>query len=273
MSKQPAAEPFRAVTRLEALGEGAFEARISEGWYQGRGAFGGLIVALIVRAIEALVGDDGRHLRTLTCHFCAPAVAGALRIEVEVARSSSSVTHLSARVTQAGGVVAIATATRARAREIGLSYDDRRPPTAAPPEEIAPLDLSAFGPPFTRELEHRFAFGTPPFSKSSSAHFGGWVRHREAGPLDAALAAAYADAWPPAFFARVDRPRDAATVAITYYFFTDFPPEIEAEAGDSLLVTVRSDVLLGGYAGQEHEVWTRAGTLVALVTQLMAIVR
>ena len=77
MSERPVAEPFREVTRLEALGEGAFEARIREGWYQGRGAFGGLIVALIVRALEALVGDDGRPLRTLTCHFCAPAVAGA----------------------------------------------------------------------------------------------------------------------------------------------------------------------------------------------------
>lgn len=266
-------DSFAAATRLERTGDGAFEARIEESWFQGRGAFGGLVAAIFVRAIDATAGADGRPLRTLTCHFCAPAQAGAARVEIAVARSSNAVTHFTARMVQDDGVVAIATAARARGRDVDIAYNDRRIPDAAPPEAAILLDLQGIGPTFARHFEYRFAFGTTPFSSASSSHFGGWVRHRHPGPLDAALTAAYADAWPPAFFTRIREPRPAATVALTYQYFTDFGAGIEAREGDPLLVTARSDVLAGGYAGQENEIWTPGGTLVAVATQLVAVIR
>jgi acyl-CoA thioesterase len=264
---------FSRASRVTALPDGAFEGEIDVSWYQGRGAFGGLVAALFLRAIEAKSGADGRPFRTLTCHFCAPAQAGPARIEVEIQRASSAVSHVTARMIQGDGVVAIATATRARARDVGVAYCDRRMPEAPPFEDTPSLDLSRGGPVFAQYFDFRFAYGAAPFSGASKAFFGGWLRHHHPGPLEAPLAAAYADAWMPALFTRLTEMRPVATMALTYHFFTDFTPGLEASPGDAVLVTSRSDVAADGYAEQSNEVWTRSGTLVMTAVQLLAVIR
>ncbi len=266
-------DSFAHVSRVTPRPDGAFDARIDDSWYQGRGAFGGLLAALFTRAITAKAGEDGRPFRTLTCHFCAPAQAGPARIEVEVPRSSSAVSHFTARLVQEDGVVAIATATRARARDVGGAFCDRRMPEVTSFEATPSLDLSRGGPVFAQHFDFRFAHGSAPFSGASKALFGGWLRHREPGALDSALAAAYADAWMPAIFTRFTEMRPCATVALTYHFFTDFAPGLEASPGDPVLVTSRSDVLAGGYAEQTNEVWTKGGALVMTGVQLLAVIR
>lgn len=264
---------FARASAITPRPDGAFDATIDASWYQGRGAFGGLVAALFTRAIAATAGADGRPFRTLTCHFCAPALAGPVRIEVEVPRASSAVSHFTARMIQEDGVVAIATATRARAREVGVAFCDRRMPEAPGFEATPSLDLSNGGPVFAQHFDFRFAYGSAPFSGSSEAQFGGWLRHREPGALDAPLAAAYADAWMPAIFTRFTEFRPCATVTLTYHFFTEFGPELASPPGDPVLVTSRSDVLSGGYAEQRNEVWTRGGALVMTGVQLLAVIR
>jgi acyl-CoA thioesterase len=264
---------FAHSSRITPAADGAFDARIDASWFQGRGAFGGLLAALFVRAIESKAGADGRPFRTLTCHFCAPAQAGPARIEVEVPRTSSAVSHFTARMIQDDGVVAIATATRARAREVGFAFCDRRMPEAPAFEATPSLDLSLGGPVFARHFDFRFACGAEPFSGASRALFGGWLRHHNPGALDPALAAAYADAWMPAVFTRFTEFRPCATVTLTYHFFTDFASGLEASPGDPVLITSRSDVVAGGYAEQYNEVWTRSGALVMTGVQLLAVIR
>jgi acyl-CoA thioesterase len=264
---------FEDASRVTEGPDGAFDARIDAAWYQGRGAFGGLVAAMLLRAMAAKSGADGRPFRTLTCHFCAPAEAGPVRIEVEVQRASSAVSHLTARMLQGDGVVAIATATRARARAVDVAYNDRVMPEAPAPEDTHSLDLSRGGPVFAQHFDFRFAYGSAPFSGASKALFGGWIQHHNPGALDAPLAAAYADAWMPAMFTRFTAMRPVATVALTYYFFTDFAPGIEEKAGDAVLVTSRSEVCEDGYAEQSNEVWTRSGALVMTAVQLLAVIR
>ncbi len=266
-------DTFAEASRVTLSTDGTFEAHLTTDWYQGRGAFGGLVAALFLRAIAAKSGADGRPFRTLTCHFCAPAQAGTVRIEVEVQVASSAVSHLTARMLQGNVVVAIATATRARARDVGLAYRDRIMPVVPAPEDTPSLDLSRGGPMFAQHFDFRFAYGAAPFSGASKAFFGGWLRHHNPGELDAPLAAAYADGWMPAMFTRLTEMRPVATMALTYYFFTDFAPGIEASAGDPVLVTSRSDVCADGYAEQSNEVWTRSGALVMTAVQLLAVIR
>ncbi len=174
---------------------------------------------------------------------------------------------------QEEGVVAVATATRARARDVGVTFSDRRAPEAPTFEATPVFDLAAFGPSFARYFELRFACGSAPFSGSDEAAFGGWVRHHNPGALDAALAAAYADAWMPAVFARFKAFRPCASVTLTYHFFTDFSSGVEARAGEPVLVTSRSDVLVDGYAEQNNEVWSRSGALLMTGTQVIAVIR
>ena len=266
-------DSFARTSGITPREDGAFDARFDASWYQGRGAFGGLVAALFTRAFAAKAGDDGRPLRTLTCHFCAPASAGPARIEVEIPRASSAVSHLTARMVQEDGVVAIATATRARARAVGVAFCDRRMPEAPTFEATPELELGRVSPVFAKHFDFRFAYGSAPFSGSSKASFGGWVRHRNPGALDAPLAAAYADAWMPAVFTRFKTFRPCATVTLTYHFFTDFPSGVEVEVGDPVLVTSRSDILADGYAEQSNEVWTQSGALVMTGTQLIAVIR
>jgi acyl-CoA thioesterase len=266
-------DSFADASRVTPNPDGAFDARLETDWYQGRGAFGGLVAALFLRAIAVKSGDDGRPFRTLTCHFCAPAQAGPVRIEVEIQRASSAVSHVTARMLQGDGVVATATATRARARDVGVAYCDRVMPEVPAPEDTHSLDLSRGGPVFTQYFDFRFAYGSAPFSGASKALFGGWLRHHNPGALDAPLAAAYADAWMPAMFTRFTEMRPVATVALTYYFFTDFAPGLESSPGDAVLVTSRSDVSADGYGEQSNEVWTRSGTLVMTAIQLLAVIR
>lgn len=268
-------DSFASASRISSRADGAFDAHFDASWYQGRGAFGGLVAALFTRAFTAKAGEDGRPFRTLTCHFCAPALAGPARIEVEIPRASSAVSHLTARMIQEDGVVAIATATRARARDVGVgvAFCDRRMPEAPTFEATPVLALAGAGPDFARYFDFRFAYGSAPMSGSSKASFGGWVRHHNPGALDAPLAAAYADAWMPAVFTRFKEFRPCATVTLTYHFFTDFLSGVEAQAGDPVLVTSRSDILADGYAEQRNEVWTRSGALVMTGTQLIAVIR
>ncbi|MEP7122485.1 MAG: thioesterase family protein [Byssovorax sp.] len=266
-------DSFADASRVTLTTDGTFEGHLSTDWYQGRGAFGGLVAALFLRAIAVKSGDDGRPFRTLTCHFCAPAQAGPVRIEVEIQVASSAVSHITARMLQGGNVVSIATATRARARLVDVAYCDRTMPAAPAPEDTHPLDLSRGGPVFAQHFDFRFAYGSAPFSGASKAFFGGWLRHENPGALDAPLAAAYADAWMPAIFTRFTTMRPVATMTLTYYFFTDFAAGLEASPGDAVLVTSRSDVAADGYAEQSNEVWTRSGKLVMTAIQLLAVIR
>lgn len=266
-------DSFANASRISPRADGAFDAHIDASWYQGRGSFGGLVAALFTRAFAAKAGEDGRPFRTLTCHFCAPAQVGPARIEVEIPRASSAVSHLTARMIQEDGVVAVATATRARARDVGVAFCDRRAPEVSSFEVTPVLDVGTFGPAFARYFDFRVAYGSLPFSGSSKASLGGWVRHHNPGGLDAPLAAAYADAWMPAVFARFKEFRPCATVTLTYHFFTDFTSGVEAEPGDPVLVTSQSDILADGYAEQHNDVWTRSGTLLMTGTQLIAVIR
>ena len=46
-----------------------WEWSVPDGWQQGRGAFGGLVIAALARALEAHVGDPERTLRSLTAEL------------------------------------------------------------------------------------------------------------------------------------------------------------------------------------------------------------
>ena len=56
------------VTRPIPSGDG-FQLDVPAGWRQGRGAFGGLCIASLIRAIDARVGDPARRVRSITAEL------------------------------------------------------------------------------------------------------------------------------------------------------------------------------------------------------------
>lgn len=256
--------------------EARFTTTIDMAWAQGKGAFGGLLSAGLLRAMTQVAVPDGSALvvRTLHVTYCAPAREGALDAEVTIERRGSLVTTASARATQDGKVVTLATATfvaptsrpSARAR-----WNDAKKPDVQAPDtlEALPLDIALL-PAFTQFFEYRFCIGGVPFSADPDARMGGWVRVREpyGAQADAPLIAALIDAFPPAVMPRLDEVRPTASVNLTVDFLAS--PSV-ARADAHFLLTSSARVGDGGITDESQEMWSEEGVLLASCRQLVAI--
>jgi len=276
---------FERDTQIEMLGDGTFQVEIDRGWWIVRGPNGGYIAALLLRALEAAVDDPARIPRSLTVHFTSPPAAGAAIVQTSIERAGRSLTTASARLEQDGKLRALAVAAFSTPRP-GPEFDHLSMPDVPPPEacEIAP------GPgegiiSLRQRYESRHALGAPPFGDTTGqavagvgdttgqAVAGGWIRLAEdPGPIDAALLAAYSDAWPPAIFTYPGREAIAAgvpTVDLTVHFRAPYPAE--ADPRDPVLVVFRSHYSRDGFVEEDGEIWTREGRLLVQCRQLAVV--
>jgi acyl-CoA thioesterase len=264
--------PFLEATRITPLGEGRYRSRFDSSWYQGRGAFGGVVAGQLLRALEHSLADPARPVRTLTIHFCAPGVEGEAEVRARIERAGLLITHASARVENASGLVAMASATFGIDREGGPRYFEGSPPRAPKPEEVAPVPEDMPMPTFSQFFEYRICMGSVPFS-GGEPRVGGWIRPK--GPplvLDAALCVALLDAYPPSVLGSLDRVRGVASVDFTVQFFRALPLSAES-AGAHYLRTGHSRWAGDGFADDLQELWSEGGELIAQCRQLIAVLR
>src|SRR5258708_5520911 len=109
-------DDLQALTTPVHVAGSSFRATIPDGWQQGRGAFGGLVVANLARAIESLAATPDRTLRSLTAEICGPTQPGIAEISVEPLRIGNGLSTLAARLVQRGEVQAHMVAMLGRAR-------------------------------------------------------------------------------------------------------------------------------------------------------------
>jgi acyl-CoA thioesterase len=261
-----------AYQRATAL-ENGVKGRIDPSWYQGRGAFGGLLAALSLGSMRARVADEARTPRSLTVQFCAPAREGPFEITTELLRVGGRITSATARLVQEGKTTTFATASFCRARE----------PEAAPrylaaemPDVERPSALHAVradlpgAPAFFAHVEARFCGPVMPFSGATLASVAAWVRLREPAPYDAGVAALLIDALPPAVTSTFTSPRPLVSVDFRIDLLETFPLAGLA-ADDSLLVSITSRWADDGYVEELRDLWTSDGRLVAQCRQLLAL--
>ncbi|MDC0710832.1 thioesterase family protein [Stigmatella sp. ncwal1] len=262
--------PFLAATHVTPQGEGRYLSRFDEPWFQGRGAFGGVVAGQVLRAMEHQVADPARPVRSFTVHFCAPAVQGEARLQVRVERAGKLVTHVTARVENAAGVVAVASATFGIPRS-GPEYLEARPPEVPPAQDVAPVPEEVPMPDFCKFFEYRFCVGGVPYSGAPEARTGGWIRPKgEPLVLDAALCVGLLDAYPPSVLPRLEGVRPAASVDFTVHFFHALPRLGEAP-GAMYLRTGVSRQASEGFAEDLQELWSAEGVLLAQCRQLVAV--
>ena len=259
--------PFARATRLSQAGDRAWTAEVDETWLQGRAIYGGLQSALAVRCLRAVVGDD-RPLRTLHVHFCGATAAGTLRVEVEPVREGRRVSCVGARLLQGDEVVAAISATFAAAREHWLAMPGPGRPDLGTPTPMQ-IPMAPGIPAFTQHLDVDLR-GPVPYAGASEARSAGWVRFREASPVDEALVVALADSWAPAAVAMMPTPRPAASVDMTLQLCG--PPRLEAQdpAGFFAYDAVSTSAF-GGYAEETGAMWLPDGSLGVRVRQLRAV--
>jgi acyl-CoA thioesterase len=262
--------PFLAATHLTPLGEGRFLSRFDTPWYQGRGAFGGVVAGQLLRAMEHELKDPARLVRSFTVHFCAPAVEGEARVHARIERTGTLVSYATARVENAAGVVAVASATFGIPRARGPRYFDFKPPQVPRPEELRPAPPELPMPTFCQFFEYRFCVGSVPYS-GGEPRTGGWIRPK--GPplvMDAALCVALMDSYPPSVLSQVKGFQHAASVDFTVHFFQALPLAGE-RPGAHYLRTGHSRWAAEGFSEDYQELWSEDGTLIAQCRQMVAV--
>jgi len=262
--------PFDVATAVERVGPGRYRHLLGDDWIGLRGPHGGFLAAVLLRAMAAEAGP-GRPPRSLSVHFAAPAAPGKVEIEVREERRGGRLSTVSARLTQGGAAMALALAAFSEGRD-GPDLTDAVMPEVAPPEAITATRPRPHQPSFADHFDYRYAVGGRVFQGGDRAYTGGWMRLRDAVPVDAAVVACLADAWMPALFTRIDFRAFAPTIDLTVHFRAQFPlPEVGPE--DFLLGIFSSQRAESGFWEEDGQLWTRDGRLVAQSRQLALVIR
>ncbi|MGE0711343.1 MAG: acyl-CoA thioesterase [Planctomycetota bacterium] len=272
----PLPSPFARASAVERLEPGRYRIQVEPAWFQGPGAFGGLTAAWLLRALSgevesSLRGSAARAPRELSGAFCAPVKEGEAELRARVVRAGLRVSYVTGELLQRGKVAATASAVFAAERAAAVEgFAELAMPSAPPPAEVPCWEVPGL-PAFVAAFELRQCLGAAPISGRPDVESGGWVRLRQPEPVDAALAAALLDCYPPALFTRLERALPAATVAWSVHFLCPLPrPETPRDAYH--LLRVRTQVGTGGYSSEDDELWAPDGTLVARARQLVAAV-
>jgi hypothetical protein len=260
------------VTLTTPLGEPGEGLRlvIPDGWQQGRGAFGGLVIAGMARALERTLASPGRALRSITAEICAPVRVGEVEARVEKLREGSGASTLAVRLVQQGEVVAHAVGVFGKRRAADHDHLGEACPIVGRAEDAEVVHIGPpFGPVFAPHFEFR-PVGAPPFGGGSAGSAAGWIRPRDPGPVrDAAALLALCDAWWPASFARMPAPRPMATIAFT----AEIVGDTAGLAPDAPVFHVGHEVVSrDGYSVELRQLWGEDGRLLALNQQTFAVI-
>lgn len=253
------------------IADDQFRWEVPEGWQQGRGAFGGLVIATLVRAVETVAETPERVVRTVAAHLVGPVLVGSADISVERLRIGNGVSSLAASLRQGDEVLAHAVLVLGKTRSTEFDRQDVSAPEIPDWQSFEPLPVRPpLGPTFAEHFEFR-STGPLPFSGGSRATSGGFVRPLLPGRArDAAYVAAQADGWWPAVLATLTAPRPTATVSYNLQLLTN-PAELDPSL--PLFHRARALAALDGYVAEHRELWTLDGRLVALNQQTFAVIR
>ena len=270
-----------------------------DGWQQGRGAWGGLVIAAMLNAATASLNDPARPLRQVMCSIMAPVTVGLQTISTQVLRAGSALTVLKSElVDEAGQTCAVAVATFGADR-----VPDANPPyekwgEVACPEvpafdEVAPLpDVPELMPTFFKHIEFRPVTGWPTSGARSTK---GWLALRvaeagggagahaaEAGRgvgahaaeadalLSAPLLFGLVDAWWPCALSIMPSPRPVATVSFSAQLLAD-PASVEP--GQPFIHESFATGAAMGFSSEVRRLWSTDGRLLIDNMQTIAIIK
>lgn len=262
----PSAVDFAAATAVHRLTGDTFRADVPDGWGARRGAFGGVVLATMLRAMASVEPDPKRLTRTLTGDLCAPVQPGPAEIAVRTSRRGASQTNLVAELRQGPDLKATASAVLSLSRPHAPPVD----PTVVapggpgwhdtPPMESTPTTGSAF-----INYEYRAVASD---SRPDGATLDGWIRERQPlAELDAPALVGRLDAWWPTWFQLAGGRRPVATISFLAEILVapgTLPPEVP------LRYRARTAASGDGFTVELRELW-HEGRLVALNQQMFAV--
>jgi hypothetical protein len=244
-----------------------FTADLPEEWLQGRGLYGGLVTATLIRALEA--SSPGRPLRSLTSELCGPVRPGRASLRVEVLRAGTGMSTVAVRLDQGAEVLAHGVGVLGAPRENIVERSGLVTPTFSDWRSFPVLPVGPpLGPDFARFFEYRST--SVPFT-GEAPFISGWIRPRNPGALrDAAFLAGCIDAYWPAEYIQLAAPRPMATVAFTFQPFVDFAG---LDLEQPLFFRGSLAAARAGFAVEFRELWGHDGRLLALNQQTICTIK
>jgi acyl-CoA thioesterase len=267
---EPVDDLLLATSPVPSGESGRFTLDVDPGWLQGRGAYGGLVLGALTRAMEACEPEKERVLRSLTGEIAGPVLPGRADIRVTVVRRGNGVTVLRSELAREGETLAVATAVFGKKRNVAHAWSPT-PPALTPWRDVAVAPIGPpFAPDFAQFLEFRLT-GPMPFSGTKEARAEGWVRTRRPLPsLGAPEIVALADAFYPAAFSIETAPRPMSTIAFTLQYF---PPAEPLDPTEPLYHRANALAAHEGFLSETRELWTADGRLVSLNPQTFVCIR
>lgn len=255
--------------------------QVPEGWRQGRGAWGGLVVGQILTAASAQVASPELTPRSMWVGMLGPVLAGPVQCDVAVLRRGSATESHEVTLRDASGeILTRATVVFGAPRQASAVSD---PPAAPPDPAPQPGAEVALGPPMAPEFTPHLRF-VPilgfPYSGSTSHVTAGWVGLAADSdePLTTAVVGALIDAWWTASLTGIDSASldGSGPPVATLDFALTFPNAIEPV--DDVWQTGLWHVgrIVGGHDGyltEQRSLYAPDGRLLALNTQIVAVGR
>jgi hypothetical protein len=257
--------------------------QVTDGWHQGRGAWGGLTISRLAAEVAECENPD-RALRTLSAQILEPVTVGEYLVSATCARVGSALSNWTVNVERIEDSRVVAHAQvitgTARLSEVSAEFDGWG--TAVMPNvpsfdmvPIVPVG-PPFAPQFTQKLEYR-PISPLPLSGDQAMSLG-WIRlpsrtiHGEY--WSAAELMGIIDAWWPATYSVMESMRPMATVAFSVQLLID-PLTIAPVAGERapLLHEASVSSAFAGFTSELRRLWTVDGRLVAENLQSIVVIK
>lgn len=251
---------------------GTFIWEVPDGWQQGRGAYGGLPIGAMTRAVERAQGDAGRPVRSVSAQLSAPAVVGQHQVTAAPLRIGKGMSTWTAQVDSEGGerVGTASVITGLPRRQVpGVDEAERgtiTAPSAPPAAQVPAVPTPPPFPTFTQNFEYRVVSGIPLSGVATDTV--GWIGFREPVPWSAPTLLGLSDAWYTATLVALTELIPIATVNFAATILVDPDSLIP---GEPLLHHGFVSASRDGFASEQRRLWSADGRLVVDSLQTMAV--
>jgi acyl-CoA thioesterase len=246
----------------------AWRIAVPEDWHQGRTIFGGLQVALAVRAMRAALGH-ALLLRSVQATFVGPLATQDIRLRPVVVRTGRSATHARCDMLDGDRLGCTALAIFGAPRSSSFALEIPRPAVDADPEALTDLpSIPGITPQFVRHIQLRWATGTHPYTgqREPRSMIFARMRDRECSPEDALIA--LADSIPTPALSMLKTPAPASSLNWMLEILGD-PARLDRKGWCQIATEVRAGA--DGYLSQTSTLWGPDGHAYCVSHQSVAI--
>jgi hypothetical protein len=264
---------FAASCALERIDEGSFQWFVPEGWLQGRGAWGGLVVAAHVNAAETeqQLVDPSRRIRNVSTHLFGPLPPGDATVTTTCLRAGSAMTTWQVSIVGSDGNLASqAVVIAGTPRPVNDRWGTAQMPDLPNWEGLPSAPVRPpIGPEFGAHFDYRPVAGIPGAQDEPKAL--GWLSPSgEWSQWTAGTALGIVDAWWPASYVSMAAVRPMGTVSFSAHLLVD-PATVPTD--EPLAYEAWVSATDDGFTSETRRLWSSDGRLVVENHQSIVVIK